>query len=613
MKFKRYTKKLGKKYKIKSVSEVLLDFLVDKKVDKVFVLTGGAIAFAVDSFSNRKDISYICVQHEQAGAMMADAYSRVKNNFAATMSTSGPGATNLITGIACSYFDSIPNIHITGQVNLKELRGGMPGTSNSRQIGFQETDIVSISKPITKKSVQLKKAEDIYNVLNDLYNCAQSGRKGPVLLDLPMCLQREGVVLNKKIVNKQKYKKVKLFDINKIYNLIKQSERPVILTGGGVRYSNSVKELNKLIKYLNIPVVSSWSGVDTIDSNNKLYYGHVGVYGSRAANFIIQNSDCILSLGSRLDTRITGGKPETFARKAKLIMVDIDKGELSKRRGLKPYLEVQEDCKSFINRILEKVTNENFIFSNKKKWIKYCNSLKKKYPTVSKFFKEDKNFINPYMFVEELSKQLKRNDIIIPDDGGHLTWFMQAFKTKLGQRVFSAFGNSPMGYSFPAAIGASIAKNKQRVICIDGDGSFQINMQELQTVVNEKLPIKIFIFNNGGYGIIKQFQSLYLEKRYNASGIGVSAPSYKKIAKAYNIKYLSVKNDKDSKNIIKQSLVSKKATIIEVFIHPNQKITPKLAFGCPIEDLEPKLDRKEFLKQMIIKPITSDSDVIEAN
>ena len=166
MKFKKYTKKLGKKYKTKSVSEILLDFLTEKKVDKVFVLTGGARAFAVDSFSNRKDISYICVQHEQAGAMMADAYSRVKNNFAATMSTSGPGATNLITGIACSYFDSIPNIHITGQVNLKEQRGGMPGTLNSRQIGFQETDIVSISKPITKKSIQLKKAEDIYKVLN---------------------------------------------------------------------------------------------------------------------------------------------------------------------------------------------------------------------------------------------------------------------------------------------------------------------------------------------------------------------------------------------------------------------------------------------------------------
>ena len=613
MKHKKYNKSLEKKYITKSVSDILLDFLVEKKVEKVFVLTGGAIAFAVDSFSNRKDISYICVQHEQAGAMMADAYSRVRNGFAATMSTSGPGATNLITGIACSYFDSIPNLHITGQVNLNEQRGGMPGTLGSRQIGFQETDIVSISKPVTKKSVQLKKADDIYKVLDDLYNCANSDRKGPVLLDLPMCLQRKGVVHKKNSKVKAKSKISRVSDIESIYKLLKKSSRPVILTGGGVRYSNAVKEFNSLIKALKIPVVSSWSGVDTIDSRNKLYFGHVGVYGSRAANFIVQNSDCLLSLGSRLDTRITGGKPETFIREGKLIMVDIDKGELSKRRGLKPYLEVNEDCKIFINKLYKKITTEKFSFSKENNWNKYCNQLRLKYPTVCKSFKESKNFINPYLFVEALSDILNKNDIVIPDDGGHLTWFMQAFKTKLGQRIFSAFGNSPMGYSFPASIGASIAKNKKRVICIDGDGSFQINMQELQTVVNEKLPIKIFIFNNGGYGIIKQFQSLYLGKRYNASGIGVSAPNYKKIAKAYDIKYFSVNKDKDSKRIIKKALSIKNACIIEVFIHPNQKINPKLAFGCPIEDLEPRLARSEFLKQMIIKPITSDNKVIEAN
>ena len=613
MKHRKYNKNFAKKYITKSVSEILLDFLVEKKVDKVFVLTGGAIAFTLDSFSNRKDISYICVQHEQAGAMMADAYSRVKNGFAATMSTSGPGATNLITGIACSYFDSIPNIHITGQVNLNEQRGSMPGTFGSRQIGFQETDIVSISKPVTKKSIQLKKAEDIYYILDDLYNRANSGRKGPVLLDLPMCLQRKGVIFKNNAKSKYKPKKSKIINIANIFKLIKNSKRPVILTGGGVRYSNSIKEFNNLIKLLKVPVVSSWSGVDTIDASNKLYFGHIGVYGSRAANFIVQNSDCVLSLGSRLDTRITGGKPETFIREGKLIMVDIDKGELSKRRGLKPYLEVNEDCYSFINRLSKKIIKEKFSFLKDNDWIKYCNKLKVKFPTVCKSFKENKNFINPYLFVEELSKLLNKNDIVIPDDGGHLTWFMQAFKTKLGQRIFSAFGNSPMGYSFPASIGASIAKNKKRIICIDGDGSFQINMQELQTVVNEKLPIKIFIFNNGGYGIIKQFQSLYLGKRYNASGIGVSAPNYKKIAKAYDIKYYSVKNDKESKNTIKKALNFKKACIVEVFIHPDQKITPKLAFGCPIEDLEPKLARKEFLKQMIVEPIQSDNKIIEAN
>ncbi len=613
MKHEKYSNNSAKKYITKSVSDILLDFLVEKKVDKVFVLTGGAIAFAVDSFTNRDDISYICVQHEQAGAMMADAYSRVRDGFAATMSTSGPGATNLITGIACSYFDSIPNLHITGQVNLHEQRGGMPGTSRSRQIGFQETDIVSISKPVTKKSIQLKKAEDIHKTLDDLYYCANTGRKGPVLLDLPMCLQRKGVVNKKTSKIKKIFKKTRLLDIENIYKLLKTSKRPVILTGGGVRYSNSVKEFNELIKTLKIPVVSTWSGIDTIDSGNKIYYGHVGVYGSRAANFIIQNSDCVLSLGSRLDTRITGGKPETFIREGKLIMVDIDKGELIKRRGLKPYLEVNEDCNIFIKRLSNKIIKEKFSFSKDNDWINYCNKLRLEYPTVCQSFKDNKNFVNPYLFVEELSNLLNKNDIVIPDDGGHLTWFMQAFKTKLGQRIFSAFGNSPMGYSFPASIGASIAKNKKRVICIDGDGSFQINMQELQTVVNEKLPIKIFIFNNEGYGIIKQFQSLYLGKRYNASGIGVSAPNYKKIAKAYDIKYLSVNNDKDSKKKIKKALNYKNAAIIEVFIHPDQKIIPKLAFGCPIEDLEPRLEREEFSKQMIIKPVTSNKKIIEAN
>ncbi len=603
-----------KSYKTKNVSEIILDFLVEKKVRKVFVLTGGAIAFTLDAFTNRKDISYICVQHEQAGAMMADAYARVKNNFAATMSTSGPGATNLITGIACSYFDSIANIHITGQVNIHELGATKKGTKGPRQIGFQETDIVSIAKPITKKALQLRKANKIYDVLNDLYDCSQTGRSGPVLLDLPMCLQKQVVnIKSKSNFLKPSSKTIVLTNIQKIIKLLRSSKRPVIISGGGVRYSNAVNEFNNIIKHLSIPVVTTWSGMDTIDGKNKLYYGNIGVYGSRAANFIIQNSDCILSLGSRLDTRITGGNPNTFAREAKLIMVDIDKEELSKKRGLTPYLEVNEDCRSFINRLTKIIEKQKSIFNYKSEWTNYCNRLRKKYPNISKNFAKDNTFVNPYLFVDHLACQLNKNDIIIPDDGGHLTWFMQAFKTKIGQRIFSAFGNSPMGYSFPAAIGASIASNKQRVVCIDGDGSFQINMQELQTVVNEKLPIKIFIFNNGGYGIIKQFQSLYLGKRFNASGVGVSAPDYKRIANAYRLKYFSVKKNFQSKTIISKALKFKEACIVEVFIHPEQKTIPKLVFGRPIEDLEPALNRKEFMDNMLVAAIKSDTNTIEAN
>ncbi len=297
---------LSNKY---NLSDQLLDFLVAKKVKTVFLLTGGAIAFAIDAFSRNKKINFICVQHEQAAAMMADAYSRVKDNFAATMSTSGPGATNLITGIACSYFDSIPNIHITGQVNIHEQKGIMPGTNNSRQIGFQETDIVSISSPLTKKSIMLKSEKNFPQLLENLFKISQDGRQGPVLLDIPMNFQRLSV-------KKFKFKKNNNFNrkinsnlnrkIIKIFSLINKSSRPIIITGGGVRYSNSVNELNKLIDVFKIPVVSTWSGIDTIDYNNPYYVGHIGVYGSRAGNFAIQNSDLVISLGSRLDTRVTG-------------------------------------------------------------------------------------------------------------------------------------------------------------------------------------------------------------------------------------------------------------------------------------------------------------------
>ena len=292
-------------------------------------------------------------------------------------------------------------------------------------------------------------------------------------------------------------------------------------------------------------------------------------------------------------------------------MIDVDKSELNKERGLKPYLKINADCNNFIDKLNNNIGLYNF--SNLKYWFQYNKNLKSKYPTVSESFSVDNNFVNPYLFVDELANQLNKKDIIIPDDGGHLTWFMQAFKVKLGQRVFSAFGNSPMGYSFPASIGASLASNKKRVICIDGDGSFQINIQELQTVVNEKLPVKIFIFNNNGYGIIKQFQSLYLNGRYNASGKGVSIPNYRKISYAYDIKYLCVRKDKNSSNIIKKALNYKGACIIEIFINPEQKIIPKCAFGSPIEDLEPRLKRPEFKKNMINKIIDADYGLVESN
>ena len=321
-----------------NLSDYTLKFLEKKKVKKVFLITGGAISFMVDAFSRNKKIQYISAAHEQAAAMMADSYSRLGPNFSCTMVTSGPGATNLITGIACSYFDSIPALHICGQVNTYEQQDGHKSTAKVRQVGFQETDIVNITKPITKYSYKLKKASEIRYVLEKAYHLATSGRPGPVLIDIPMDLQRVKINPKKlksfKIkINKKNtsYKNI----IKKIENLLKKSKKPVIILGGGIKYGKAEVNLINFLKIFNIPIVTTWSGVDLVDYNNKCYIGNVGVYGSRAANFTVQNSDLILCLGTRLDTRITGGVPKSFARNAKKIVVDIDKFELEKKRGLK--------------------------------------------------------------------------------------------------------------------------------------------------------------------------------------------------------------------------------------------------------------------------------------
>ena len=599
-----------------NLSDYILNFLKSKKVDNVFTITGGAICFLMDAFSRNKKINYTSVAHEQAAAMMADSYSRFGPNFSATMVTSGPGATNLLTGIACSWFDSIPSLHICGQVNRYELSSYDESTKKVRQVGFQETDIVSIAKPITKFAYQLKNENEIRYILEKAHHISQNGRPGPVLIDIPMDLQRKIVhpsklkpfIPKRNYINNGKLLK----QINEIISFLKKSKRPVIILGGGIRISKTSKKLRKFLKKFNIPIVTTWSGVDSINHDNQNYIGNIGVYGSRSANFVIQNSDFVLSLGSRLDTRITGGVPKNFAREAIIASVDIDKDELNKKRGLKLKIKINECLTDFFN-LFEKKSKTLRI--QKPDWLQKSLLWKKKYPIVLQNYRTQNKFVNPYFFMERLSKYLGKDEVVVADDGAHLTWAIQSLKVLKQQRLFSAFGNSPMGYAFPAAIGASIALNKKKIICIDGDGSIQINIQELQTLVSNKLPIKIIIINNEGYGIIKQFQELYLEKRYEAVDTkkGVTNPNFSKIAKAYGINYSEIKNNSNVDKILRKTIKSKKAEFLNVFIKPDQKIIPKLAFGSPLEDLSPPLPRKEFLDNMIIKTIDKNKKLTESN
>lgn len=599
-----------------NLSDYVLKFLEEKKVKNVFTITGGAICFLMDAFSRNKNMTYTTVAHEQAAAMMADSYSRLGPNFSATMVTSGPGATNLLTGIACSWFDSIPSLHICGQVNRHELSNFDKSTQKVRQVGFQETDIVSMAKPITKFTYQLKNENEIRYVLEKAYYISQSGRPGPVLIDIPMDLQRKKIIpakLKSFYIKKKEVKKKKLISqISEIIKNFKKSKRPVIIIGGGVRISKTNKDLSIFLKKFNIPLVTTWSGVDSITHNTKSYMGNVGVYGSRPANFVVQNSDFVLSLGTRLDTRITGGVPKNFAREAIIASVDIDKDELNKNRGLKINIKINE-CLSDFFSYFKKASNNSIV--NKPEWLQKSILWKKKYPMILNIHKRQKKYVNPYFFMERLSKHLGKDDVVITDDGAHLTWTIQALKVLKKQRLFSAFGNSPMGYAFPASIGASIALNKKKIICIDGDGSIQINIQELQTMVSNKLPVKIIIINNDGYGIIKQFQELYLDKRHEAvdSKKGVTNPNFQKVARAYGIKYSEIKNNSNIDRVLKKAINSKNAEFINVFVKPDQKITPKLTFGSPLEDLSPQLSRDEFYENMIIKPVNKDKNLTESN
>src|SRR3989344_870804 len=489
------------------LTDYLAQYLVEQKIKKVFLITGGACAHIVDSLGKNKNISYICVQHEQAAAMAADAYARLTNNIGVAVATSGPGATNLITGVCCSYFDSIPTLMITGQSNIWETKGN----TGVRQIGFQETDIIDIIRPITKFAVLVTEPNKIKYYLDKALYIAKSGRPGPVWLDIPMNVQQSEIDIEKldefnpKELEPKKLTNI-LDSVKRIAKKIKKAKRPTIIAGFGIKIGRAEKEFLETLGVLRIPVVSTWSGIDILPYDHPQYIGQYGVCGNRAANFAVQNSDLLLVLGSRLDTRQIGGDPKTFAREAIKIVVDIDNAELNKKRVV-PDIPVNADVRHFL-------TDLNIVLKGAKLpsfsgWLSRCSGWKKQYPTTLPEYYKQRGSVNAYVFIEALSKKLPSNSIIIPDEGGNLTWTIQGFKVKKGHQLFSAFGNSPIGYALPASIGAAFAEPRKNIICIDGDGGFQMNIQDLQTIKNYRLPIKIFILNNNCYGIIKQFQETY--------------------------------------------------------------------------------------------------------
>ncbi len=566
-------------------ADYIAEFLARVGSDRVFVLTGGACAFMIDAVGRHPALSYTCFQHEQSAAMAADAIWRVHRRVGVTMATSGPGATNLITGIASSFFDSIPTLHVTGQVNQKE--GSAFHGAKVRQSGFQETRIVEMVEPVTKYAVKVTSGAMLREELAKAYAIAVSGRMGPVLVDVPMDVQQEeiegGLLLPVREAADPSSPSV-VAAARDLAATLAAAERPVVLWGAGVGLSGQEGPTLAWLEASGLPFVSSWAGLSFFDHDRPGFLGQIGVYGNRGANFVLQNADTVIVLGSRLDNRQRSGNAANFAAGATVHVVDVDEEELKK------YANDGYRTSHLDFRCLGEVLGGLPRPAMSPDWTAYVARMKERYygrETSSSALRH--NSLSPYDAVRRLSEVVDRDAIVIGDTGAAVCWLYQAFQVK-SHTLFTAAGNSPMGYALPAAIGAKLAAPDRQVMSYNGDGGFQVNLQELQTIAAHKLDVAVVIMNNGSYGIIKQFQDSYLGSRYDASHDGYSVPDFEKIAAAYGLRYVRVTHVDD----IDSEVLRGGAVIVDVMLSEHTLIEPKLEMGRPINDQYPYLSSADY-------------------
>lgn len=595
------------------LSDYIFDYLYKEGYRDIFLISGGGCIHLIDSVGKSK-IKYICNHHEQASAMAAESYARITGKVGLCLVTSGPGSTNTLTGLIGAWLDSIPVLFISGQIKRETIAD----YKKMRQLGDQEINIIDMVKPVTKYAVTVMDPNDIRFHLEKALFLAKNGRPGPVWLNIPIDVQGAFIDPTKlKLFNhSQGNLRIKI-DKERLKKLVEEtiikindSNRPVMFVGNGVRLSGAEKELLKLIKKLRIPVLTSFTGYDLVSTDNEFFFGRPGTVGQRAANFIVQNSDLLLVLGSRMNIRMIGYNFSSFARESYKIIVDIDKAELEKST-MKPDLMINYDVKDFIEEMISQL-KEKSLKLNIKDWLEKSRFWNKKYPQVLDSYKTRKKFVDSYYFIETLSKYLNSDDAIAVSDGTACVAPYQALQFKQGLRVVVNSGCASMGYGLPAAIGVCFARNKRKTICIEGDGSIQLNIQELQTIVHHHLPIKIFVLNNNGYLSIKQTQKNLFNGRFVASGpeSGVSLPNIIKIAKAYGIKTEKISSHKEMDKKIKKVLFSDKPVICEVLLSPDQEFLPKASskqlpdgsfISRPLEDMYPFLSKEELKQNMIIK------------
>lgn len=603
------------------LSDYVSKYLVEKKITHVFTVTGGGAMHLNDSLGHEKRLKCIYNHHEQACAIAAEAYARINNKIAALCVTTGPGGTNALTGVLGAYLDSLPMLVLSGQVRYDTTARYTEQFTNGlklRAVGDQEFDITSCVKSMCKYAVMLEDPNDIRYCLDKALHLATTGRMGPCWIDIPVNYQGcyiETDELKKYVPNEDINYTISEETIKKIIDKIKKAQRPVIYAGNGIRLSGGYSEFEKMMSKLEIPIVTGWDSIDLIEDNNKLYTGRGGIMGDRAGNFAIQNADFILAIGNRLSIRQVGYNWKTWARDAFVAMVDIDEAEL-KKHTIHVDLPIHADAKEFMIKLNKSVKEP----IKKQEWLKTCNNWKTKYPvTQEKHWNETGKYANVYAFIKYLSSRLSENSLTVVSNGSACVVGSHNYEIKKGSRFIINSAVASMGYGLPAAIGACIANNNTRTICIEGDGSIMMNLQELQTIITNKLPINIYLINNQGYHSIRQTQN-NLFKDHTKVGIGeesndLSFPNYKKIADAFGYKYYSATSNKEMKQVIDKTLNEQGPLFCEIFVSTDQLFEPKSAtkrlddgtlVSPPLEDLYPFLEREELLENMFIKTIENE-------
>lgn len=559
------------------IVDAIVEGLADCNIDTYFIVTGGAIVPFVDAVGRSTRTRYYCFQHEQSAAMAAEGYYRSCGKVGVVLVTSGPGVQNILNGVCGCWYDSIPALFVSGQVNYNESLDSVQ--SKPRQVGFQEFPVDGTFQSCTKYSKKICSLNEVSDVFSNALSTMLSGRRGPVIIDFPVNFQMATSDSIRITCNIDALPSSSP-DVSSVFS---SAVRPLIVIGNGAR--DDISTIQAWIESANIPFVTSWGACDAIDNNHPLRVGNIGVYGDRAANMALQNADMLLILGSRMDTRQTGGNLSTCSKTSVKIMVDIDEQEILKlnERGFHIDYPVHSSIRNFLSSF-HAVTND---WSG---WIRTLDEWKHTLAVENKRVPGD-----VYDILQSI--ELPDECIIIPDCGGNLVWAMQSLRLTKKQRLFSNFGNSSMGYALPASIGASIGTNKRvPIVCICGDGGIQMNVQELHTLYALDLPVTVLIINNSGYGIIRQFQDQYFNSRYTATSclevFGAKGIDIVRIANAYGIEAVSSTRD------IK---IHNNPFLYDIQIDPAQKIFPKLEFGNSLENMSPI---NESIRSMMIAPYT---------